>query len=109
MVLGPLSEKEKALKPHPVKKRKNQCVHFGVRTTVWGKHRGVFGPRDILSFIPRSATKRMHVMLRVKALDEATRFYSRPFDAGPIPRKTCYAKWMLDDVERKRRRHGPAG
>jgi catechol 2,3-dioxygenase-like lactoylglutathione lyase family enzyme len=41
--------------------------------------------------------KRLHVMLRVKALDEATRFYSALFDAEPTKRKPDYAKWMLDD------------
>ncbi len=39
----------------------------------------------------------MHVMLRVKDLDEATRFYSHLFDAEPTKRKPDYAKWMLDD------------
>lgn len=41
--------------------------------------------------------KRMHVMLRVKDLDEATRFYSTLFDAPPSVQKSDYAKWMLDD------------
>ncbi len=41
--------------------------------------------------------KRMHVMLRVKDLEEATRFYSSLFDAEPTTRKPDYAKWMLDD------------
>jgi len=41
--------------------------------------------------------KRMHVMLRVKDLDEATRFYSSLFDAEPTKEKADYAKWMLDD------------
>ena len=41
--------------------------------------------------------KRMHVMLRVKDLDEATRFYSSLFDAEPTVQKPDYAKWMLDD------------
>jgi len=41
--------------------------------------------------------KRMHVMLRVKDLDEATRFYSSLFDTEPTKRKPDYAKWMLDD------------
>ena len=41
--------------------------------------------------------KRMHVMLRVKDLGEATRFYSSLFDAEPIKRKPDYAKWMLED------------
>ncbi|HKL89032.1 MAG TPA: ArsI/CadI family heavy metal resistance metalloenzyme [Salinibacter sp.] len=41
--------------------------------------------------------KRMHVMLRVKDLDEATRFYASLFDAAPTVQKPDYAKWMLDD------------
>jgi catechol 2,3-dioxygenase-like lactoylglutathione lyase family enzyme len=41
--------------------------------------------------------KRMHVMLRVKDLDEATRFYSSLFDAAPTTQKPDYAKWMLED------------
>ncbi|HKL88853.1 MAG TPA: ArsI/CadI family heavy metal resistance metalloenzyme [Salinibacter sp.] len=41
--------------------------------------------------------KRMHVMLRVKDLDTATRFYSTLFDAAPTVQKSDYAKWMLDD------------
>jgi len=41
--------------------------------------------------------KRMHVMLRVKNLDEATRFYSSLFDTAPTTQKPDYAKWMLDD------------
>ena len=41
--------------------------------------------------------KRMHVMLRVKDLDEATRFYNSLFDATPTVQKPDYAKWMLDD------------
>lgn len=36
-------------------------------------------------------------MLRVKDLDEATRFYSTLFDAPPSVQKSDYAKWMLDD------------
>ena len=39
----------------------------------------------------------MHVMLRVKDLAEATRFYSSLFDAEPTVEKSDYAKWMLDD------------
>lgn len=39
----------------------------------------------------------MHVMLRVKNLDEATRFYSTLFDTMPTVQKTDYAKWMLED------------
>jgi catechol 2,3-dioxygenase-like lactoylglutathione lyase family enzyme len=41
--------------------------------------------------------KRLHVMLRVKDLDEATRFYSTLFGADPTKRESDYAKWMLDD------------
>ena len=41
--------------------------------------------------------KRMHVMLRVKDIDEATRFYSSLFDADPTVRKPDYAKWMLEN------------
>lgn len=41
--------------------------------------------------------KRMHVMLRVKDLDEATRFYSSLFASEPTVQKSDYAKWMLDD------------
>jgi catechol 2,3-dioxygenase-like lactoylglutathione lyase family enzyme len=41
--------------------------------------------------------KRMHVTLRVKDLDEATRFHSSLLDAEPTKRKPDYAKWMLDD------------
>lgn len=46
---------------------------------------------------PSTVMKRMHVMLRVKNLDEAMRFYSSLFDAEPTKRKPDYAKWMLDD------------
>ncbi len=41
--------------------------------------------------------KRMHVMLRVKEIDEAVAFYSALFGAEPTKRKPDYAKWMLDD------------
>ena len=41
--------------------------------------------------------KRMHVMLRVKSLDEAVQFYSALFAAPPTIEKPDYAKWMLDD------------
>lgn len=41
--------------------------------------------------------QRMHVMLRVKDLDEAARFYSALFGAEPTTKKSNYAKWMLDD------------
>ena len=39
----------------------------------------------------------MHVMLRVKRLDDAIRFYSALFDSAPTVRKPDYAKWMLED------------
>lgn len=39
----------------------------------------------------------MHVMLRVKDLNEATRFYSTLFDAQPTVQKADYAKWMLEN------------
>ncbi len=39
----------------------------------------------------------MHVMLRVKDLDTATRFYSTLFETAPTVQKSDYAKWMLDD------------
>jgi catechol 2,3-dioxygenase-like lactoylglutathione lyase family enzyme len=41
--------------------------------------------------------KRLHIMLRVKDLDEATRFYSTLFGADPTKRESDYAKWMLED------------
>jgi len=36
-------------------------------------------------------------MLRVKDLDEATRFYTSLFDTEPTTQKPDYAKWMLED------------
>lgn len=36
-------------------------------------------------------------MLRVKDLDEATRFYATLFDAPPTVQKSDYAKWMLEN------------
>lgn len=36
-------------------------------------------------------------MLRVKNLDEATRFYSSLFGTEPTKQEPDYAKWMLDD------------
>lgn len=41
--------------------------------------------------------KRMHVMLRVKNLDESVKFYSTLFDSAPTVFKPDYAKWMLED------------
>jgi len=41
--------------------------------------------------------KRMHVMLRVKNLDESVKFYSALFDSAPTVSKPDYAKWMLED------------
>ena len=39
----------------------------------------------------------MHVMLSVKDLDEAVKFYSALFDSAPTVAKPDYAKWMLED------------
>ena len=39
----------------------------------------------------------MHVMLRVKNLEEGIKFYSALFDSAPSVSKADYAKWMLDD------------
>ena len=39
----------------------------------------------------------MHVMLRVKNLDESVKFYSALFDSAPTVSKPDYAKWMLED------------
>ena len=39
----------------------------------------------------------MHVMLRVKNLEESVMFYSALFDSAPIVSKPDYAKWMLED------------
>ena len=41
--------------------------------------------------------KRMHVMLRVKNLDESVKFYATLFDSAPTVSKPDYAKWMLED------------
>lgn len=41
--------------------------------------------------------KRMHVMLKVRDLDESVRFYTALFGAEPSTRRADYAKWMLDD------------
>jgi catechol 2,3-dioxygenase-like lactoylglutathione lyase family enzyme len=41
--------------------------------------------------------KRMHVMLRVKNLEESVKFYSALFDSIPTVSKSDYAKWMLED------------
>jgi len=41
--------------------------------------------------------KRMHVMLRVRSLQEGINFYSALFDSPPTVNKPDYAKWMLDD------------
>jgi catechol 2,3-dioxygenase-like lactoylglutathione lyase family enzyme len=41
--------------------------------------------------------KRMHVMLRVRDLEESLRFYTELFGAAPTVRKSDYAKWMLED------------
>ena len=41
--------------------------------------------------------KRMHVMLKVKDLQESVNFYTALFGASPTVRRENYAKWMLDD------------
>jgi catechol 2,3-dioxygenase-like lactoylglutathione lyase family enzyme len=41
--------------------------------------------------------KRLHVMLKVRDLDESLAFYQELFAAEPTVRKADYAKWMLDD------------
>src|SRR5262245_13834216 len=41
--------------------------------------------------------KRMHVMLRVKDIEDAIEFYSALFNSPPTVSKPDYAKWMLDD------------
>jgi catechol 2,3-dioxygenase-like lactoylglutathione lyase family enzyme len=41
--------------------------------------------------------KRLHVHVGVTDLEQSIGFYSTLFAAGPIVRKTDYAKWMLDD------------
>lgn len=41
--------------------------------------------------------KRMHVMLKVKNLNESVKFYSTLFGEAPTKQKEDYAKWMLDD------------
>lgn len=41
--------------------------------------------------------KRMHVMLRVKDLQDSVKFYSTLFDSAPTLSKPDYAKWMLED------------
>lgn len=41
--------------------------------------------------------KRMHVALKVKDLQESTRFYTALFGTGPTVRKDDYAKWLIDD------------
>ena len=39
--------------------------------------------------------KRFHIHLGVEKLDEAIRFYTALFGAGPVKRKPDYAKWLL--------------
>ena len=71
---------------------------FGVFHDYMGEAQARCLPSHTILFIhSRRTMKRMHVMLRVKDLDEAARFYSRLFDAQPTTRKPDYAKWMLDD------------
>jgi len=41
--------------------------------------------------------KRMHLMLRVKNLEDSVKFYSALFDSAPTLWKPDYAKWMLED------------
>lgn len=41
--------------------------------------------------------KRMHVMLRVRSLEESLRFYTELFGTEPTVKKADYAKWMLED------------
>lgn len=41
--------------------------------------------------------KRMHVMLKVKDLNESIKFYNALFGEEPTKQKDDYAKWMLDD------------
>jgi len=45
----------------------------------------------------KKSMKRMHVMLSVKDLDEAVKFYSALFDSAPTVAKPDYAKWTLED------------
>lgn len=41
--------------------------------------------------------KRMHVMLRVRSLEESLRFYTELFGTEPTVKKGDYAKWILED------------
>jgi catechol 2,3-dioxygenase-like lactoylglutathione lyase family enzyme len=41
--------------------------------------------------------KRLHVHVKVPALEPSIAFYSTLFDAAPVRREADYAKWMLDD------------
>lgn len=41
--------------------------------------------------------KRIHVMLRVRSLEESLRFYTELFGVEPTVKKGDYAKWMLED------------
>ena len=41
--------------------------------------------------------KRFHIHVGVEKLDEAIRFYTALFGAGPVKRKSDYAKWLLED------------
>jgi catechol 2,3-dioxygenase-like lactoylglutathione lyase family enzyme len=43
------------------------------------------------------AMKRLHVMIKVRDLDESLAFYRELFAAEPTVRRDDYAKWMLDD------------
>lgn len=41
--------------------------------------------------------KQIHVMLRVRSLEESVRFYTELFGIEPTVRKDDYAKWTLED------------
>lgn len=41
--------------------------------------------------------QRIHVMLRVRSLEESLRFYTELFGTEPTVKKDDYAKWMIDD------------
>ncbi|MCB1055656.1 MAG: VOC family protein, partial [Acidobacteria bacterium] len=41
--------------------------------------------------------KRLHVMLRVRDLDDSVAFYRALFASEPTVLESGYAKWMLDD------------
>ncbi len=41
--------------------------------------------------------KRLHVHIKVKDIEESTKFYAALFGREPDKREPDYAKWMLDD------------